>query len=330
MMRAEGFWGMRKGLATFAKIALTVGLLWLLVQKVDIAHAWDEAKAIALPMLVAAFGIIFVQLGLAALRWRLVLRALGGELSFWQATQIFWIGNFFGLVLPGAVGGDAVRAWKTIKAGVPMALAINSVMLERVATVFGLILLVALTQPLIASRLQDTSSLWVFPTLSVVSVAGIALLTQLDRLPTALGRWRVFRAFGKLAHDTRVLFLRPKTAAWILVAVIIGHLNLALGVYALAAGMGVAASLLDCVVLVPPVVLIMTLPISIAGWGARELAMVTIFGFIGVPAAQALALSVMFGLINTVSALPGGVFWLFSRDRQAEDNGTGTPQDLAV
>jgi hypothetical protein len=41
--------------------------------------------------------------------------------------------------------------------------------------------------------------------------------------------------------------------------------------------------------------------------------MITMFGFIGVPSAQATALSVLFGLSTLLIALPGGVFWLLER-----------------
>jgi Lysylphosphatidylglycerol synthase TM region len=43
-------------------------------------------------------------------------------------------------------------------------------------------------------------------------------------------------------------------------------------------------------VLVPPVILVMTVPVSIAGWGVRETAMVVAFGFVGVSGDSALAL----------------------------------------
>ena len=44
--------------------------------------------------------------------------------------------------------------------------------------------------------------------------------------------------------------------------------------------------------------------------------MVAGFGFIGVAAADALALSVLFGLLVIVLSLPGGAIWLFSGERR--------------
>ncbi len=299
-----------------AKIALTGGALWYLQAKVDLPTAWKIGRGVAPGMFFAAFLLQVVQVMICAGRWQLVLRAIGAWLPFGKACELFCIGNFFGQVLPGAVGGDAVRIWKTRQAGLGLGASINSVMLERVATVFGLVVLVAATQPLLAGRLRDSSGLWVFPTLSAAAVAGILVLALLDRLPSSLLHSRLVSGFTRLAGDTRRLFLRPCNALPTLIVVILGHVNLALVVWVLALGLDAPVSVLDCLVLVPPVILVATLPISIAGWGAREVAMVTVFGFVGVPAAQAAAMSVLFGLVTILIALPGGVFWLFSRDRR--------------
>ena len=70
--------------------------------------------------------------------------------------------------------------------------------------------------------------------------------------------------------------------------------------------------LLDCILLVPPVILVTVVPISIAGWGVREGAMVVAFGFIGVPASAAFAVSVLFGLTLAAASLPGSLIWWLS------------------
>jgi len=61
------------------------------------------------------------------------------------------------------------------------------------------------------------------------------------------------------------------------------------------------------------VILVTTLPISIAGWGVREGAMVTAFALVGVPREGALVLSLMLGILGIVMMIPGGVLWLLRR-----------------
>ncbi|MBF0247192.1 MAG: flippase-like domain-containing protein [Alphaproteobacteria bacterium] len=99
-------------------------------------------------------------------------------------------------------------------------------------------------------------------------------------------------------------------------------MNLSLMVYALAVGMGNDIGIVECLVLFPPVLLVQTLPISIAGWGVREGAMVTLFAFAGVSADSALALSLLFGVAIAVTSLPGAILWVLSGKRTVADGDT--------
>jgi len=305
-----------------AKFGVTVLLFWLLLRKVDLHAAWQAARGVSPAALLIAFALLAVQVGVCGLRWQMVVKALGARLGLLKATAVFEIGSFFGLVLPGAMGGDMVRMWTTHRAGLPLSAAINSVMLERLATVLALVALVTATEPLLAARVPNAASLWLFPALTALGVAGTGLVMLLDRLPAVLSRWRLMRGVVRLASDTRLVYLNPRKGLPVLAVALLGHLNLGLAAYALARGLAIDISLRDCIVLFMPVVLATTLPISIAGWGAREATLVVLFGFVGVPAAQSLALSILYGLLTMLVALPGGLLWFGLPDRRVAQDAT--------
>jgi uncharacterized membrane protein YbhN (UPF0104 family) len=305
---------MWKSVANWAiKIALTAASLAYLVHKVDLAAAWQTGRTLSLWWFLAAIGLQVVQVTICALRWQAILRAISTPLPFLRAASLFLIGNFFGQILPGAVGGDAVRIVATRRAGLNLMASINSVMLERAATVYALVLLTTLAEPALLSRLPATAGLWLFPALTLGATLGLLFLAELDRMPLSWRQWKLVRGFVQLAADTRACFLRPNNALPILAIALVGHINLAVLMWVLGLGIGAPVGLIDCLVLVPPVILVATLPISIAGWGAREVAMITVFGLIGVPAAQATAMSVLFGLSTILIALPGGILLLMER-----------------
>ena len=56
----------------------------------------------------------------------------------------------------------------------------------------------------------------------------------------------------------------------------------------------------------------MMLPISIAGWGIREGAMIIGLGFIGVGSENAFALSLLYGFLMLAISMPGGAIWIVS------------------
>ncbi|WP_074769944.1 lysylphosphatidylglycerol synthase transmembrane domain-containing protein [Magnetospirillum fulvum] len=302
------------------KGALSLGLIWFVFSKIDLTSAWAQARTLDPTMLIVAVLLGLFQVWLGAVRWWLVLRALKATFTTMQTFIVFYIGVFFAIILPGAVGGDAVRMWTARRSGLSLTASINSVMLERAATVLALVLLVAMTQPLLLARVPTIPGSWVFPVLSVLGLFGILVLSVLDRLPASLHHWRVVRGLIHLAGDTRQLFFRPVWGGATLIVAMLGHANLSLQVYVLALGLGLDVSAIDCLVLVPPVILIMTLPISIAGWGVRETAMVAAFGYVGVETHSALVLSVLFGLVSTATALPGGVVWLLSDIRRQKNS----------
>ena len=78
--------------------------------------------------------------------------------------------------------------------------------------------------------------------------------------------------------------------------------------------LGLPMGLLDYFLLVPLVFLVALLPISFAGWGLRETGAVGLFGLAAVPAEAALLLSVLFGLLQLVSAIPSGIDWALHRE----------------
>lgn len=244
------------------------------------------------------------------------MTAMGAPLRFATVTQLFYIGAFFNQTLPSSVGGDAVRMYMAHREGLRARHAIASVMLERLVTVVALVVLVLAVQPWFIVKLDDAARMLVGSSitfLAIGTVAGLVFLVMLDRLPQRVARWKIGQAVIGLGGDARRVFLSPRNGAICMAYGIATHLNIGCFIYLLAMSMDIEVSLLDCLVLTPPVMLVTTLPISIAGWGVRELAMVQAFGLVGVLPEAATAMSIMMGFVTLAFALPGGLVWLASR-----------------
>ena len=63
----------------------------------------------------------------------------------------------------------------------------------------------------------------------------------------------------------------------------------------------------------PVIILVMLLPLTPAGLGTGQASFQLLFGINGVPAADALALSVLFVGLSFVGSLPGGLLYAFGR-----------------
>jgi hypothetical protein len=311
---------MKNTLLWILKLGLSAALIWFLLSSVDVDEVMARVTRMDLGIAAFAFLLLLVQVCITAVRWQVSLRGIGGVLSHGDAFRYNYMGVFFSQTLPSSVGGDAVRMYKGYRRGLTLSQAINGGMLDRVATVLALALLVAAMTPFIWERTGDIAIVAPFFLIAVAGIAGLCVLMLLDRLPAALQRWRLVRGMGQLAADTRRLFLRPATGLPLIAVSVLGHVNVSAVVYFLARSMGLEGiGLADCIALFPPVLLLTTVPISVAGWGVREAALVTAFGFIGVAGADSLSLSLIFGVAVIFSSLPGGLIFLLSKDRHIEE-----------
>ncbi len=312
----------KKWFALTLKILVSGFLIWFLLNNVDLEAAKARVLKVAPEMLAFGFAAVAVQLFIANVRWRVVLNAvLVSTLPFLQTLRILYIGFFFNQALPSSVGGDAVRMVLAHRAGLPLGQAISGVFLERVANVLALVLIVTMATPFFVSHVEASQRPWIWTAVIVllfVALGGLAFLIALRGLPRSFHRWRIVRGLVGLADDARRVFLSPYHAVQALGWSIAGFLNVCLIVYLLAIGLNLNVTFVDCLVLIPPVLLVTIIPISIAGWGVREGAMVGAFALIGVPSEGALVLSILFGLLSLIIFLPGGLVWMITSEKKQE------------
>ncbi|HAT36239.1 MAG TPA: hypothetical protein DCS82_11015 [Rhodospirillaceae bacterium] len=192
-------------------------------------------------------------------------------------------------------------------------------LLDRVAGFISLILLVVAAQPLLHQRINDPQALLAFGVITGFGVFSITAILALASLPGTFDRWRPVRGLMKLSLGARQMLRQPRIAAPVLGYSLIGHLLMISAIYLIAMDIGIKVSLIDCVIIVPSVMLVATIPISIAGWGLRESAMVTAFGLLGAPTDEVAALSVAFGLCLIGVGLPGGILWFLNPDHRVAD-----------
>jgi glycosyltransferase 2 family protein len=303
----------RKWLAVAAKAAISILLIWYLLDRVDVTKVVARARTLDVYEAALCLVVLVVQIGLVTLRWWCVARITDTALSLGAALRILVIGMFFNQTLPSSVGGDAVRVWLVTRENIPLGKAVNVVLCDRVLALVVLVGVIGATLPAIYSRVSDEATRTALAALVGIGAVGlIVFLIAGERIADLLRRWRATRPFGDLASDFRRLFTRPAAVSPLILSLAI-HLLTVLAVMFLAWGLEIQASFLDGLMIVPTVLLLTTLPISVAGWGVREGAMVAGFGLVGVPADGALALSVLYGLATIVVSLPGGLVWLAGR-----------------
>ncbi len=301
---------LKQWLFALLKLAVSIGLLALLLGGLDLATVVAVLGRLPATAIAAGLILMLAQFVVLGLRWWLVMAAIEAPIAFGKALPITFIGGFFNQVLPTSFGGDAVRMWQAHRLGVGGQAAVIGVLLERISGLFGLVLLTALGAAYLGGDINNHAiRLGLLATLPV-AVAGVLALAALDRLPERWRRAPPLREAARLARDSRRVFLAPATALPLLLLSMLSHVLAATAIYAFAEGLQLGLPFATCVTLFSAVILVTTIPISFAGWGLREGAMVALFAFAGLSADTALALSLAFGAGYLVASLPGCALWL--------------------
>ncbi len=299
-----------------AKLIFTAGLLWYVASKFDLQEALAQLRNMDAGWMLLLLGIFYVQLGLGALRFREFLRVLGTELDVARAIDASLIGYFFSQTFISFVGGDAMRVLRASQSGISLQIAAKAVILDRASGFAGMMVLILAVLPFTLPRIIDPAMKLSLLLMIAVAVAGAIAVLLAARLPQAFRRFRLFDAVADVASRVLRRITSPRGfAAFFGYSVAINFLNIVL-FFLIGTALGIFLDFRDCLILLPPVFFVAMLPISVSGWGIREGVAILALGLAGVPAAQALAISVGYGLGLILISLPGGILWLFVRKKR--------------
>jgi uncharacterized membrane protein YbhN (UPF0104 family) len=299
---------LRKRIWISVQVTLTLGVFALLIAKTDIASLVQAFHKAPLWRIPAAITTLIVLLSSASIRWRLLLGAYGAAAPppLRHLLRLQLIGLFYNM-LPGAVGGDVVRGLVTRNAfgerGLGAGLAV--VLIERIFGLLGLVMLVTTVlglHPIANLQLPRVA-------LALGVLAGVGALVAVAaarRLSEVLPR-----KLGMLAASLPELASFPLLAAALAMSVVnqtlvgvIGHL--------LISPLAPNVQLLDSLVLSPLSFATIFVPITVAGAGARDGAMVWLYGLLGVPRESALLASLQILFCYVLVASFGGLLGVLS------------------
>ena len=306
----------RNLLTILLKAAITFSLIWLVLSGINWVEAVRHLGSLSVMGVGLFLALLVLQGVIGAWRWTITTKVFGTTLQFSKALRLFFEGIFFNQALPSTIGGDAIRMYRCTQAGMGVGAAVNGVLLDRVGGVSGLLVLIAISQPLAWHRIPDLGPRLAFLAVLVSGITGIALLLSLASLPERWQRWRIILGMVDLSAGARRLYLSPAIVIPVIGLSIIVHVLTVIAVYILATDLGLPITFRDCLVLIPLVFLVATIPVSIAGWGVREGAMVVAMGVLGVSTSGAVTLSVLFGIGLIIVGMIGGIAWLMSGERR--------------
>ncbi len=261
--------------------------------------------------------VLSLVVSIAALSWRwwTLLRANGFEVPYRRVFTLLYVGAFFNQILPGAVGGDAVRMYFASRDEQRKAAAAATVALDRL---IGLVTMIVVASIAVIPLIR-TPELRI-PVITVASLATAAVLGTLlyfsplgRRLRGALPFQKQVQEIDGVLHSIKH---GPRTLALAVAQSLIAQFTAVFVVYGLALALGIRVGILPFLLFEVLIFILVAVPISVGGWGVQEVAYAQLFALAGVPPNEAVALSVLFKLAGLVISLPGGLLFALGVHRR--------------
>jgi Lysylphosphatidylglycerol synthase TM region len=286
--------GLPSGTKQIAAVVLTVAAVALVLQAVDASELLrslsraDPAAALTVVLLFVASGVV------SAVRLHRSLAFFGAPVPFALSFRAAVAGLVSSLVVLGIFGALAGRQAVLRRAGVSAGTGALTVAVERAAVA------------LVSGAACALAAAWLYVEDVVGDIAGRFSLVPLAAISVLVGLWHLRHASSHLERRLASVLVSAATvlrAAEMLLLAAVGQ-GLSVAAYVVAArSIGVDAGVGGLILAGAVVSFAASLPISVNGWGVREIAAVSAFGALGVAAEPATALSILVGLCATVAVV---------------------------
>ncbi len=321
-------WPVRHGRAILAAL-LGAALFALLLRRAgDLgAVAGVLRGALARPGWLALGAVLFaLSLGCGLARWRALLRALRLPVPLADAARLYAAGHCFGVLGPGATGGDVVKAaWFAARTPGRRADAVASIAAERLIGVLALACFVAgvlLARADFFARDPGLAALRRGLLLAFAAVAACAIaLAAIDA--NALARrlrperggaaGRAAAAVLRVWGAVRVCLRHPRAAGAAFALSILNFATMVCCWFALSRAAGMALPFRDLAAATPVADAAAALPVTPGGAGLRENLLQRLLDAADVPRAQSTALGLLMFATILLWALLCGAYALSGR-----------------
>jgi uncharacterized protein (TIRG00374 family) len=304
---------MRAFLGFCAKAAISALLLYVALRLVSIDELVARMQRIQPGWIAAGLALLVAQLILASERWRRVAQRCGAEMSLRAAFRFSMIGAFFNQTLPSTIGGDVVRTWLLARTTSHWKAAVYAAFVDRAVGLIWLAALVFVCLPWSLAMIGNPVGQAAIALIGIAGIAGpIAAITIAHLAKDRLQHWSITRHVTDIAAALRQSVASRNPGAAVAALSVTIHMLTIVAAWCGGRAIGAPFDLGQALLLIPPVTLISAVPISIAGWGVREGAMVAAFVYAGLPEGDGLAVSILFGAQLFIIGCLGGLLWITS------------------
>lgn len=263
---------------------LSLGLFAWLIARLDWNVVWAQLRGVAWWAILLASASYLLSQAFNTLRWCALLWAHEVKITFWQAFRITWSGIFASNFLPSTIGGDGLRMAAVYPYARRKTVAVGSVALDRVINMAAMTCLLPLPLAVFGGGVGQNA---IFP----------YLLAE--------------KYFPKIAAALREWAGRPQAFLWAFLAAWPSNLTAMFSTWLIARQLGMDVTFWQVAAVQTVTYFLAVLPISVNGYGVREVSYTALFTTLGASLEQASALAVITRFLIVLVTIPGAL-WVSS------------------
>ena len=277
----------RQTIARLAGSLLALVLLVILVREESGAEITAAMKRISIGFFLGALLAMFISRMFVVVRWYILLRSAGVDISFWRTAMITFTGLFANNFLPTTIGGDVVRLAGAMQLGYDRAICLASMVADRLIGMAGMLI---------------TLPLGLFPLLSLGS-SGLQAVSFGALFHKGLD-------FAKRTLEVFAIWFKKPLALIAALGATFGNMIfIFLAIFLLITGMEDHVSYWLIAGLWSLTYFVTLVPISVNGYGVQELSLTFLLSkFGGLSHSESLTIAVLIRLLFIITSLPGAFF----------------------
>jgi uncharacterized membrane protein YbhN (UPF0104 family) len=296
------------------RAAITIGLCIYLMRRFDLSTirpilASADIKGMTAALLVSILGNLVY-----AVAARPLLKTAGALVPFTGLIRNHFLGLFFSLFLPSAVGGDVVRVIDLTRGSerVSLAAAGSMVLVQRILALIAALILIVVAMPFLAPVATHRAVTIAGAILIGVGV-GFPLLALLSRRIERLRGEPSPSGFMTALRHASELIVTPRGIGSLLIAAVLVMASQLLFVAAtvlISQALAVPVDGRHYLYVVPLAAVAVTAPVSLNGIGVREAVYIYYLGQLGIEPSQAASVSISLFVITILNAALGGMLYM--------------------
>lgn len=292
------------------KVALTAALLLFLLWRINVGAIAAALRELTVASWLVSFLLFLVGCLVAAIKWKVLLR----EQSLITLLKLNFIGQYYSILLPGQVAGEAVKAYRLGKGRADAERIAASVIIDRITGFLGLLVIgicglgfsgTAIKRSILLTLL-GAFLLLLLSLFSFHFPGWIRLLNAVEKRGPRFAR--LAGQFRRLLDAWKAYLETPGPIVW---SIILGAVYQLVAVwinFRIGRELGINIGVADWCWVFCIVSIVTALPFTVGGIGLREGSFLGTLVFLGAAPEKAIAQSFAVFSLLLAGAIVGGAF----------------------